>query len=107
MTLKIGNDDLNPAAKLDHPARGLSEMALESILRFHNLAAIAVEVSLVGCAGLDHLLGQGRVQDGRGRVLVGNLLGCLRGLTLRCFEVGSIGNLEERGRPRQGVISGG
>ena len=32
VTLKIGNEDLNPAAKLDHPARGLSEMPLESIL---------------------------------------------------------------------------
>ena len=82
-------------------------MALESILRFHNLAAIAVEVSLVGCAGLDRLLGQGRVKDGRASVLVGNLIGCLRWLTLRYFEVGSIGNLEERGRPRQEVISGG
>ena len=82
-------------------------MALESILRFHYLAAIAVEVSLVGCAGVDHLLTQGRVQDGRGSVLVGNLLGFLRWLTLRYIEVGSIGNLEERGRPRQEVISGG
>jgi hypothetical protein len=81
-------------------------MALKPILRFHYLAAIAVEESLVGCAGLDHLLGQGRVQDGGGRVLVGNLLDCLRWLALRCFEVRSIGNLEERGRPRQEVISG-
>jgi hypothetical protein len=32
VTLKIGNENLNPAAKLDHPARGLSEVALESIL---------------------------------------------------------------------------
>ena len=82
-------------------------MALKPILRFHYFAAIAVEESLVGCAGLDHLLGQGRVQDGGVRVLVGNLLDCLRWLSLRCFEVGSFGNLEERGRPRQGVISGG
>ena len=65
-------------------------MALKPILRFHYLAAIAVEESLVGCAGLDHLLGQGRVQDGGGRVLVGNLLDCLRWLTLRCFEVGAL-----------------
>ena len=82
-------------------------MALKSILRFHYLAAIAVEESLVGCAWLDRLHGRGRVQDGWGSVLVGNLLDCLRLFTLRYFEVGSIGNLEERGRPRQEVISGG
>ena len=81
-------------------------MALESILRFHHLAAIAFKESLVGCAGLDHLLCQGRVQDVGGSVLVGNLLDCLRWLTLGYFEVGSICNLEERGRPRQEVISG-
>ena len=32
VTLKIRNENLNPAAKLDHPARGISEVALESIL---------------------------------------------------------------------------
>ena len=80
-------------------------MALKPILRFHYLAAIAVEEKLVGCAGLDHLLGQGRVQDGRGgRVLVGNLLRCLRCLLHRYLEVGILGNLEERGRPRHEVI---
>ena len=57
-------------------------MALESILRFHYLAAIAVEESFVGCAGLDDLLGQGRVQDGGGRVLVGIFLTVLDGLLL-------------------------
>ena len=99
LTLKIGNETLNPAAQLVHPTNLVNVPLISPFCLYMKAAVAVVEGSLfityLGCSG-------GEIKHGcRRRLLVSNLLARL--LRLRClgfrFSEGLLlGIIEDAGR---------